>query len=80
MPVQGQQLSVIREKGGISERVLQENKAREIFRKTNISYPLVRTRARTHQGVRNARFLENLASFFSSNTRFEILPFTLLPT
>ena len=31
-------------KGRISKRVLQENKARQIFRKTNISYPLIRTR------------------------------------
>ena len=29
-------------KGRISKRVFQENKAREIFRKTNISYPLIR--------------------------------------
>ena len=28
----------------ISKRVFQENKARQIFRKTNISYPLIRTR------------------------------------
>ena len=27
-------------KGRISKRVFQENKARQIFRKTNISYPL----------------------------------------
>ena len=27
-------------KGQISKRVLQENKARQFFRKTNISYPL----------------------------------------
>ena len=31
-------------KGRISKRVFQENKARQIFRKTNISYPLIRTR------------------------------------
>ena len=31
-------------KGQISKRVLQENKARQIFHKTNISYPLIRTR------------------------------------
>ena len=31
-------------KGWISKRVFQENKARQIFRKTNISYPLIRTR------------------------------------
>ena len=30
-------------KGRISKRVFQENKARQIFRKTNISYPLIRT-------------------------------------
>ena len=33
--------SVIREKG--ESRVLQKNKTRQIFRKTNISYPLIRT-------------------------------------
>ena len=31
-------------KGRISKRVFQENKARQIFRITNISYPLIRTR------------------------------------
>ena len=31
-------------KGRISKRAFQENKARQIFRKTNISYPLIRTR------------------------------------
>ena len=41
-------------------RILKENKARRIFRKTNI-YPLIRTR--TYQGVRNVRFSENLACF-----------------
>ena len=30
-------------KGSISKRVFQENKARQIFRKTNISYSLIRT-------------------------------------
>ena len=29
-------------KGRISKRVFQENKARQIFRKTNIYYPLIR--------------------------------------
>ena len=33
-------------KGRISKRVFQENKARQIFQKTNISYPLIRTRIR----------------------------------
>ena len=31
-------------KGRISKRVFQENKARQIFWKTNISYPFIRTR------------------------------------
>ena len=31
-------------KGRISKRVFQENKARQIFRRTSISYPLIRTR------------------------------------
>ena len=31
-------------KGRISKRVFEENKARQIFRKTSISYPLIRTR------------------------------------
>ena len=30
-------------KGRISKRVFQENKARQIFRKTKISYPSIRT-------------------------------------
>ena len=33
-------------KGRISKRVFQENKARQIFRKRNISYPLIRTHVR----------------------------------
>ena len=50
-------------KGRISKRVFQENKARQIFWKTNISYPLTRTRTCAYQGVRNVRFSENLACF-----------------
>ena len=41
-----------------NNRVLQENKARQIFRKTNNSYPLIRTLACTYQGIRNVRFSE----------------------
>ena len=33
----------------------------QIVRKTNIPYPLIRTRARTYQGVRNNDFSENSA-------------------
>ena len=50
-------------KGRISKRVFHENKARQIFRKTNISYPLIRIRTCSYQGVRNVRFSENLACF-----------------
>ena len=60
--------------------MFQENKARQIFWKTIISYPLIRTRTCTYQEVRNICFSENLACFFSWNTRFEIPPFALLPT
>ena len=61
--------------GRISKRVFQENKVHQIFRKTNISHYLIRTRyfpvvfglnteiTHAYQGVRNVRFLENLASF-----------------
>ena len=42
-------------KGRISKRVFQENKARQIFREANISYPI--------RIVRNVRFSENLACF-----------------
>ena len=48
-------------KGRISKRVFQENKIRQIFRKTNIFYPLIRTCA--YQGVKNVRFSENLTCF-----------------
>ena len=44
-------------KGRISKWVLQENKVREIFRKTNIPYPA------DTQGVKNVRFSENLTCF-----------------
>ena len=61
-------------KGRISKWVFQENKARQIFRKRSISYPLIRTRM--HQGgevgVRNV-----WRTLFSWNTRFEIRPFAL---
>ena len=50
-------------KGRISKRVFQENKARQIFRKTNISYPRIHTRTCAYQWVRNVCFSENLAHF-----------------
>ena len=42
-----------------AKRVFQENKARQVFRKTNISYPLIRTRTCAYQGVTDVRFSEN---------------------
>ena len=59
-------------KGRISKWVFQKNKARQIFRKTNNFYPLIRSK--------NHRFSENLACFVFLNTRFKIRPFALLPT
>ena len=47
-------------KGRISK---QEIKSRQIFRKTNISYRLMRSRTCAYQGVRNVRFSENLTCF-----------------
>ena len=44
----------------ISKRVFQENKVRQMFRKTNISYPLIGRRTCAYQGVRNVCFSENL--------------------
>ena len=35
------------------KRAFQEDKARQIFRKTNISYPLIHTYTCAYQGVRN---------------------------
>ena len=49
--------------GRISKRVFQENKARRIFRKTNISYPLIRTCTCANQEVRNIRFSEDSTCF-----------------
>ena len=42
----------IKAKGRISKRVFQENKARQIFRKTNISYPLIRIADETSESHR----------------------------
>ena len=62
----------------ISKRVFQENKARQISRKTNISYPLIRTR--TYQTYEMFVFGKIWCALFSWNTRFKISPFVLLPT
>ena len=64
-------------KGRISKRVFQEDKTRQIFRKMNISYPLIRIRTCV-SGVRNV-FRKIYSALFSWNTRFDIRLFTLLP-
>ena len=45
----------------ISKWVFQENKAIQIFRKTNISYSLIRRPTYVYQGVRNVRFSRRFA-------------------
>ena len=65
-------------KGQISKRVLQENKPRQIFRKTNISYLLMRTRTYLCvSGRREGSFYGNLASFFFLKHPFWDFPFCL---
>ena len=63
----------IKAKGWISERVFQENKASQIFRKTNISHTLIRTCM--YQGVRNVPFSENLMCFVFLKHPFWDSPF-----
>ena len=58
--------------------MLQENKARQIFREANIFYPLIRTRTWGYH-VRNVRFRKMWRSVFSYNTHCEIRPFVVLP-
>ena len=65
-------------KGWISKLVFQENKARQIFRKTNISYPLIRTRTYAYQGVRNFRFFGKFGLICFLET--PVLRFSLLPS
>ena len=54
--------SVVRQKGE-SQNMFQENKARQIFRKTNIFYHLICTCTCAYQVVKNVRFSENLTFF-----------------
>ena len=65
-------------KGQIAKRVFQKNKARQIFRKANISYPLIRTRTCAYQWVRNIHFLENWACFIFLKQLFWDSPFCLI--
>ena len=63
-------------KGRISKRVFQESKARQNFRKTNISYPLIRTRTCAYQEVRSFLF-GNFGVLCFLET--PVLKFALLP-
>ena len=65
-------------KGRISKRVFQENRAHQVFRKTNVSYPLTRTRTCAYYGVRNVRFSENLPCFVFLKHPFWYSPFCLI--
>ena len=56
--------SVIRQKGESQNRSNKETKHVIFSGKTNISYPLIPTRACVYQGVRNFRFTVNLACLF----------------
>ena len=63
--------------GRISKRVFQGNKARIVFRKTNISYPLIRTRTCCVSGGKKCSFLrkfEMLCFVETSVSRFALLP------
>ena len=62
--------SIIKQKGRISKRVFQENKAPQIFRKTDISC--------AYQGARNVRFLENWACVVFLKHPFWDSPFCLI--
>ena len=55
--------SVTMQKGESQGGCFKKTNCSQIFRKRNISYPLIRTRTCAYQGVRNVRFSENLACF-----------------
>ena len=57
--------------------MFQENKTRQIFWKSDFSYPLIRTRTCTYQGVKYARFSESLACFVYLKYPFWNSPFCL---
>ena len=58
--------------------MFQENKARQIFRKANISYPLIRTPTCVYQGIKNVCFSESLACFVFLKHPFLDSPFCLI--
>ena len=66
-------LSIYSHEGRISKRLFEKNKAHQIFRKTNISYPCI-------TWWEMLVFRKIWRALFSSNTHFEIRPFALLLT
>ena len=56
------QFVVKKAKGQISKRWVQENKACQIFRKNNISYPLIDPRTLAYQRVTAVSFSEKFAA------------------
>ena len=62
----------------ISKRVFQENKARQIFWKTDISNPLIRTRMSAYKGVRYVRFFWTFGGFVFLKHPFWDSPFCLI--
>ena len=67
-----------RANGRISKRMFQKNKARQIFRKTNISYSLIHILTCAYQGIRNVCVSENLACFVFLKQLFWDSPFRLI--
>ena len=65
-------------KGRILKRMLKENTARQVFRKTNISYSLIRSVAVRIRGHEIVVFRKILRAFFSCNIRFVIFLFSLI--
>ena len=65
-------------KGRISKRVFEENRARQIFRKKNLSYPLIRTQTSAYRGIKNVRFFGKfgvLCFLETSILRFALWPY-----
>ena len=67
-------LSVTKQKGK-SQNELQGNKARLIFRKRKISYPVIRTFTCAYQKVRNFCFSEDYACFVTPVLMFALLSY-----
>ena len=63
--VKSTSLHIIIISGSLTKKLHQQGSSiqyvRKLFRKTNISYPLIRIRTCVYQGVRNVSFLDNFA-------------------